>query len=92
MTARVNLNHILFDFATRMIPAAFATVMFAAGTLLLLSILTPIAPAVMPMVQKWLPLVLVDYVADAILRPARMGLAALGIPKSQAIRASDLVA
>lgn len=58
---RVNLNHILFDFATRMIPAAFATVMFAAGTLLLLSILTPIDPAVMPMVQKWLPLGLVEF-------------------------------
>jgi phosphatidylglycerol lysyltransferase len=58
---RVNLNHILFDFATRMIPAAFAAVMFAAGTLLLLSILTPIDPAVMPMVQKWLPLGLVEF-------------------------------
>lgn len=58
---RANLNHILFDFATRMIPAAFATVMFAAGTLLLLSILTPIDPAVMPLVKKWLPLGLVEF-------------------------------
>lgn len=31
-------------------------------------------------------------VADAILRPEMLGLAALGIPKAQAIRASDLVA
>ena len=58
---RANLNHILFDFATRMIPAVFATVMFAAGTLLLLSILTPIDPAVMPLVKKWLPLGLVEF-------------------------------
>jgi phosphatidylglycerol lysyltransferase len=61
MTAKANLNHILFDLATRLIPAVFAVVMFAAGTLLLLSILTPIDPAVMPLVKKWLPLGLVEF-------------------------------
>jgi phosphatidylglycerol lysyltransferase len=60
MTPRVTVTRILFDSATRLIPAIFAVVMFAAGVLLLLAVLTPIDPEVMPFVQKWLPLGVVE--------------------------------
>lgn len=60
MTPRVTATRILFDSATRVIPAAFAVVMFAAGVLLLLAVLTPIDPEVMPFVQRWLPLGVVE--------------------------------
>ncbi|MGN6424577.1 MAG: phosphatidylglycerol lysyltransferase domain-containing protein [Asticcacaulis sp.] len=51
----------LFDSATRLIPQIFGVVMFAAGALLLISVLTPIDPAALPYVKKWLPLGLVEF-------------------------------
>ncbi|MGA9658011.1 MAG: phosphatidylglycerol lysyltransferase domain-containing protein [Asticcacaulis sp.] len=59
-TYKANIRHILFDSATRLIPKVFAVVMFAAGVLLLLSVLTPIDPDVMPIVEASLPLSLVE--------------------------------
>ncbi len=61
MTTTTSVNRILFDAATNIIPRVFATVMFLAGTFLLLSILTPIDPVVMPYVVEWLPLSLVEF-------------------------------
>ena len=60
MTSRLSARRILFDAVTRAIPAGFATVIFTAGIALLLSIITPIDPAAMPFVEKWLPLGLVE--------------------------------
>ena len=61
MTSRVSVNRILFDSATQAIPKLFAAVMFAAGTMLLVSVFTPIDPQVMPYVMTWLPLGLVEF-------------------------------
>ena len=60
MGARTSIQHILFDSATRLIPAVFAVVMLVAGALLLASIITPIDPAAMPFVQRYLPLGIVE--------------------------------
>ena len=56
----MNARRILFDAVTRAIPAGFAAILFSAGVVLLLSIITPIDPAAMPFVEKWLPLGLVE--------------------------------
>ena len=61
MTAKSDIRHILLDSATRVIPMIFAVVMFTAGALLLISVLTPIDPAVMPIVERNLPLGLVEF-------------------------------
>ncbi len=60
MAPRTSINSLLFDLATRLIPAIFAVVIFVAGALLLGSIITPIDPEAMPFVQKWLPLGVVE--------------------------------
>ncbi len=60
MTTSTSVNRILFDSATQLIPRAFATVMFFAGVLLLGAVLTPIDHEVMPFVERWLPLGVVE--------------------------------
>ncbi|MDV6333173.1 phosphatidylglycerol lysyltransferase domain-containing protein [Asticcacaulis sp. 201] len=61
MTTRPDLRHILFDSATRLIPKVFAMMLFVIGSLLLVSVLTPIDPDVMPLVERSLPLGLVEF-------------------------------
>ncbi|MDI7775031.1 phosphatidylglycerol lysyltransferase domain-containing protein [Asticcacaulis sp. EMRT-3] len=61
MNRDLTIQHILLDSATRLIPQLFAVVMFAAGGLLLVSVLTPIDPKFMPYVVRWLPLGLVEF-------------------------------
>lgn len=69
MTRRLSARRILFDAVTRAIPAGFAAILFAAGVALLLSIITPIDPAAMPFVERWLPLGLVEisHVAGTVI-------------------------
>jgi len=61
MNRELSVRHILFDSVTRLIPQIFGVMMFIAGALLLLSVLTPIDPAALPYVRKWLPLGLVEF-------------------------------
>ncbi len=69
MTPKFTVNRILFDWATQAIPRVFATLIFVAGVLLLAAVLTPIDPEVMPFVQRWLPLGVVEasHVAGTII-------------------------
>lgn len=69
MTPKITVNRILFDWTTQAIPRVFAVLLFAAGVLLLAAILTPIDPEVMPFVQRWLPLEVVEisHVAGTII-------------------------
>ncbi len=58
MTQKSTVNRILFDSATQILPRVFAIVMFTAGALLLLAVLTPIEKETV--VRRWLPLSLVE--------------------------------
>ncbi len=60
MTSQSSVQRILFDSATKALPRLFAVAMFTAGALLLIAVLTPIDPAVMPVVRRWLPLEVVE--------------------------------
>ena len=60
MTSQSSVQRILFDSVTKAIPRLFAAAMFTAGALLLIAVLTPIDPAVMPVVRRWLPLEVVE--------------------------------
>jgi len=69
MTSQSSVQRILFDSATKAIPRLFAAAMFTAGVLLLIAVLTPIDPAVMPVVRRWLPLQVVEisHVAGTVI-------------------------
>lgn len=61
MTSAPSAQRILFDVATNTLPRAFAVLVFLAGIFMLAAVLTPIDPDVMPVVQRWLPLGLVEF-------------------------------
>jgi phosphatidylglycerol lysyltransferase len=69
MTSQSSVQRILFDSVTKAIPRLFAAAMFTAGVLLLIAVLTPIDPAVMPVVRRWLPLQVVEisHVAGTVI-------------------------
>ncbi|MBW8734230.1 MAG: bifunctional lysylphosphatidylglycerol flippase/synthetase MprF [Asticcacaulis sp.] len=69
MTSNASVQRILFDSVTKAIPRLFAVAMFTAGALLLIAVLTPIDPAAMPVVRRWLPLQVVEisHVAGTVI-------------------------
>jgi phosphatidylglycerol lysyltransferase len=60
MSTPLSVNRILFDSATRLIPRVFSIVMFTAGVLLLIAVIWPIPHDMLPMVERWLPLEVVE--------------------------------
>ncbi len=60
MSTPLSVNRILFDSATRLIPRVFAIVMFTAGALLLMAVLWPIPHEMQPVVERWIPLEIVE--------------------------------
>lgn len=53
-------HRIVLDTASRMVPRVFAVLIFLAGALLLIADFAPINPTTMPLIRRWLPLVLVE--------------------------------
>ncbi|MBP2158707.1 MULTISPECIES: phosphatidylglycerol lysyltransferase domain-containing protein [Asticcacaulis] len=53
-------HRIVLDTASRMVPRVFAVLIFLAGALLLIADFAPINPSAMPLIRRWLPLVLVE--------------------------------
>ena len=53
-------HRIVLDTASRMVPRVFAVVIFLTGALLLIADFAPINPTAMPLIRRWLPLVLVE--------------------------------
>ncbi|WAC49276.1 phosphatidylglycerol lysyltransferase domain-containing protein [Asticcacaulis sp. SL142] len=60
MATRLNVNQLLIDAATRLVPKLFGVMTFVIGVVLLLLVLTPIDPEALPVVQRLLPLELVE--------------------------------
>lgn len=53
-------HRIVLDTASRMVPRVFAVLIFLAGALLLIADFAPINPTTMPLIRRWLPLILVE--------------------------------
>jgi phosphatidylglycerol lysyltransferase len=54
------VHRIVLDTASRMVPRVFAMLIFLAGALLLFADFAPINPTAMPLIRRWLPLVLIE--------------------------------
>ncbi|ESQ77339.1 phosphatidylglycerol lysyltransferase domain-containing protein [Asticcacaulis sp. YBE204] len=63
-----DIRGLVLDSVVVLVPKVMAVLMMLAGTLLLASVLSPIDPAAMPFVRKWLPLEVVElsHIAGAV--------------------------